>query len=328
MPLPPSYQCPVCQKERQRGHIGDHVVSHTLDELKPFIVNSKEVIEKGAHPEVLCSGHSYILCIKSKLGFEKGFIKHKRHTCDNDYKSLIVAPVKTAGKPLDMNLMTMQQVLDICRKKNLRGYSHKKKEEIIEIILEHDKLSKPLIACNCHCEITQLKEELSEKTKELEAFKIWKALIISSAPFADKTTKPTETEPKETELLDIVYSESQESNANNVIKEVHPKIVTKPKIKVDTLKHPTVIKASKKEQEKGMFCTKCEVCNIVAKNNRELKPCAKCNKMCHFNSDFYNCYHWDCAYCGIQICMDCNKAAGGNKLFAFCSRDCSKKHNS
>ena len=54
MPLPPSYKCPVCQKEKQRGLIGDHVVTHSLDELRPHIVNLKEVEKKGMHPEILC----------------------------------------------------------------------------------------------------------------------------------------------------------------------------------------------------------------------------------------------------------------------------------
>jgi hypothetical protein len=169
-----------------------------------------------------------------------------------------------------------------------------------------------------------LKDEIRKKDKELEKFREWQTLILKSAP--------SNISPQETTLLDIVYSEKEEKEqpANSFVPEDKPTPPLAPPPKLSVIKDTkpsALIKASKKEKEKGMYCTKCEVCDITARNDRELKPCGKCNKMCHFNSDFYSCYHWDCAYCNTQICMDCNKAAGGNKLFAFCSKDCYKKHN-
>jgi hypothetical protein len=220
-----------------------------------------------------------------------------------------------------MSSMTMNQVLDICRKKNVRGYSHKSKEEIIELILEHDKINtnKP---CTCHNEITQLQAQLLEKTKQLEQFQLW----LDSVPTKHKVQE-------ETTLLNIVYSDTnqidnvEEAISDSLVK-TEKKEDKRPKLSVIKEPRTTVIKASKKEQEKGMYCTKCTVCGTVARNNRELKACGSCNKLCHFNSDFFSCYHWECSYCNLAVCMDCNKAAGGNKLFAFCSKDCYKKQNS
>ena len=319
MPLPPSYKCPVCQKEKQRGLIGDHVVTHSLDELRPHIVNLKEVEKKGMHPEILCSGHTYIICYNKKQGFEKGKPKHMKHVCAIVKPSNIEAKEKEKEKDIDMSSMTMNQVLDICRKKNVRGYSHKSKEEIIELIIQHDKiqLAGP---CNCHNEITRLKEELIKKTNQLNLFKTW----LLSSPLREE-------KQEETMLINIVYSDTNRiENTEEAISDSQPNLTKNDKPKLSVIKEhkPQVTKASKKEQEKGMYCTKCEVCGTLARNNRELKACGSCNKLCHFNSDFFSCYHWECAYCNLPVCMNCNKAAGGNKLFAFCSKDCYKKQNS
>jgi hypothetical protein len=317
MPLPPSYKCPVCQKEKQRGLIGDHVVTHSLDEIRPYIVNLKEVEKKGVHPEVICSGHTYIICYNKKQGFEKGKPKHIKHICSTAKPQIITNPKENDA---DMSSMTMNQVLDICRKKNVRGYSHKSKEEIIELIIEHDKLqaqtNKP---CTCHNEITQLKAELLEKKKQLEQFRTW----FNSAPLRPQVQE-------ETTLLNIVYSDTNQiEHIHEAVSDipVEKKEDNVPKLSIIKEPKTAVVKASKKEQEKGMYCTKCEVCGTLARNNRELKPCGSCNKLCHFNSDFFSCYHWECAYCNLPVCMDCNKAAGGNKLFAFCSKSCYKKQN-
>ena len=171
MPLPPSYKCPVCPKERQRGHIGDHVVSHSLEELTPFIINSTEVKETGAHPEVLCSGHKYVLCIETKLGFEKGKIKHKRHECSHNYSKWI-GNIKQDKSVEDLSSLSMQAVINICKSNNIRGYSQKKKDEIIALILKHRSESnvilEPNLKCNCHNEIKRLEMALLEKEKELE----------------------------------------------------------------------------------------------------------------------------------------------------------------
>jgi len=300
MPLPPSYKCPVCTKERQRGHIGDHVVSHSLEELTPYIINSTEVRETGAHPEVLCSGHKYVLCINNKQGYEKDKIKHKRHTCKNDYSEWIAKETKEA----ELTNLSMQAVINICKKNNIRGYSQKKKDEIIGLILKHRTESKePHKNCECHTEITRLQLALLEKEKELELFKIWIELMPGKRY-----------EPVKAKIEPTIAKASEPKKTVKLVEPLKEKRAS-PKIK-----------ASKKEQEKGMWCSKCEVCKCVAQYTRDLKNCGKCNKLCHFNDDLRNCYHWDCAECGLQICKDCNKAAGGNKLNSFCSKDCFKKH--
>jgi len=78
--------------------------------------------------------------------------------------------------------------------------------------------------------------------------------------------------------------------------------------------------------EKGLWCKKCESCNNIAQYATELKPCQICNKLCHRDNDLYGCYHWDCSVCDKKICKECNKVAGGNKLFPFCSTNCRKQH--
>ena len=85
-------------------------------------------------------------------------------------------------------------------------------------------------------------------------------------------------------------------------------------------------KASKKEAEKGMWCTKCESCQTTAQFTADLKACATCKKLCHFNDDLNSCYHWDCEICSKKICKECNKSNGGNKMHPLCSQECAKKY--
>ena len=214
----------------------------------------------------------------------------------------------------DMYALSMQEVIDICKKKNIRGYSQKNKNVIIEMIKDHDKNS---ANCSCHTEITILKFALQEKDKELELYKVWHDLILSNAPNSGYIAL-------EKELVKEVKPVVVKKPEPNLVKLEEPRNSIESPPKVREQKH--TIKASKKEQEKGMYCTQCEVCKCTARQTRDLKPCGKCNKLCHYNDDLRSCYHWECAVCSIQICMPCNKAAGGNKLNSFCSKECAKKH--
>ena len=95
--------------------------------------------------------------------------------------------------------------------------------------------------------------------------------------------------------------------------------------------HRTTVKAakaSKKEAEKGMWCTKCESCQTTAQFTTDLKSCGTCKKLCHFNDDLNSCYHWDCEICSKKICKECNKSNGGNKMHPLCSQECAKKYKS
>ena len=86
------------------------------------------------------------------------------------------------------------------------------------------------------------------------------------------------------------------------------------------------VKASKKEMEKGMWCSLCSSCNIIAQYTSDLRACATCKKLTHFNDDLNSCYHWDCEICDKKICKECNKANGGNKMHPLCSEACAKKY--
>ena len=86
------------------------------------------------------------------------------------------------------------------------------------------------------------------------------------------------------------------------------------------------VKASKKEMEKGMWCSLCTSCNIIAQYTTDLRACATCKKLTHFNDDLNGCYHWDCEICDKKICKECNKANGGNKMHPLCSEVCAKKY--
>jgi len=83
---------------------------------------------------------------------------------------------------------------------------------------------------------------------------------------------------------------------------------------------------SKKELEKGMWCTKCESCKFTAQYTKDLRPCGACNKLCHFNDDMGNCYLWDCVGCAKAVCKECNKTAGGNRLNPYCSKACANSN--
>ena len=75
-----------------------------------------------------------------------------------------------------------------------------------------------------------------------------------------------------------------------------------------------------------MWCTLCESCNTTAQFTTDLKACATCKKLCHFNDDLNSCYHWDCEVCAKRICKECNKSSGGNKMHPLCSPECAKKY--
>jgi hypothetical protein len=160
----------------------------------------------------------------------------------------------------------------------------------IHMILPEDEIITDK-QCDCHIEIAQLNDELEKLTA-------WKNLILSSLP---KASEPKATEPKEAE----------------------PK--TEPKNKRKASKKPTII-ASKKEIEKGMWCSSCAACGTTAQFTTDLRPCSSCKRLTHYNDDLTNCYHWDCIVCDKKTCYTCVKQAGGNKMKPLCSVACTKIH--
>jgi len=159
-----------------------------------------------------------------------------------------------------------------------------------------------------------LLQENQQLKAELERFREW----IKSAPIQVPT-----------HALPVVVSQAVVTNAVVTNAVVTNAVVTNAVVPAATKLHRTTVKAvkaSKKEAEKGMWCTRCESCNTTAQFTTDLKACATCKKLCHFNDDLNSCYHWDCEVCAKQICKECNKSNGGNKMHPLCSQDCAKKY--
>jgi hypothetical protein len=185
--------------------------------------------------------------------------------------------------------------------------------------------------CECHTEIRQLKSTLELMTAELTEFRKWREQVVSTAP------APGHTLPLPLPLPPAPQAEAQAAPPANTIIEPKPLLATAHVPLPHTVAPPPVpapakkrVKApppaSKKEQEKGMWCFKCESCKTTAQFTTDLKECGKCGKLCHYNSDLHSCYHWDCEICKKRTCLDCVKTAGGNKMHPVCSDVCHKKY--
>jgi hypothetical protein len=324
MPLPPSFTCPVCQKKKQRGLLGVHLVKHSKAELLPLIKNLDQSQEPGWHPELDCSDHTYILCCKNEKGFEKDKPLHKSHNCTHNYSDWAknVSKSTKVTKPRDDSLQskTMQEVIDICKAKGIGGYSGLRKNEIIKLIENNNKPH--AVGCDCHIEITKLKEEL-------ESYKKWKHTLLTCMPGSKYEPEPAfvVTLPQE----NIIEEHEQEKEKDEETTPVQT--LAKPQVTFHASVHTKASKPmaskpmpSKKELEKGMWCTKCESCKFTAQYTKDLRPCGACNKLCHFNDDMGNCYLWDCVGCAKAVCKECNKTAGGNRLNPYCSKACANSN--
>jgi hypothetical protein len=269
------------------------------------------------------------------VGFEEGFKLHKTHVCTHDYSNWVTQDKKPANHKSDTLFnKTMKEVIDICKAKKITGHSGKRKFEIIKMIEEHDASS---TKCKCHIEILKLK-------KELEEFKKWKHTILTCMPgikyeaaveivvtmpepIAQNIITQHEVQQNETTHNDTTQDETkQDETKQDETKQDEPKTYTEKENPKTTTKRLFVPKASKKEIEKGMWCTRCESCRYVAQYTKDLKPCGSCHKLCHFNDDMGNCYLWDCAVCNKAVCKECNKNAGGNRLNPYCSKACATIH--
>jgi hypothetical protein len=284
---PPIYECPVCKNKLQRGHLGKHLARHSQEELRDHIINADEVDELSWHPALNCSSHIYMVCPLSKDGFEKGMRLHKNHKCNYRYKEwykkkveLIEAEVMQAKEEAEHPEATTQTEINV----------------IIEPVM-----------CKCSIELEKLK-------KELEQFKQWRDLILSSVPKSLHQEEPQKEE-----------ATHEESTLEEPVHEQPKPPVKKTKPKIQAVKVPvSKIHASKKEIEKGMWCKSCYECGTVAQYTTDLKTCCNCKQQTHFNDDLIGCYHWDCSVCKKQSCYSCVKHAGGNKLHPLCSQECAK----
>jgi hypothetical protein len=302
MPPPPNYDCPVCKKGFQRGYLAKHMHTHSQSELVKEVNNKNDVRTKSAHPEFNCSGHIYIICpYDKKAGFEKDTRLHKDHVCEYNYKDWLDVTAQSS-EPVNKETVVKSQI-----KKN-SIVEIDRANQINMILPEDDVHEDKHTTCNCHIEINKLK-------KALEQLNNWKELILSSVPkVAINTATPIDkNEP-------IIEEKIQIPVIIEAVKRQEPPAIRKP-IKPK-------IHASKKEIEKGMWCTNCEACGTTAQYNTDLRACCNCKRMTHFNDDLTNCYHWDCTVCDKKSCYSCVKFAGGNKMKPLCSIQCANIYKS
>jgi hypothetical protein len=251
--------CPICDQNLQKYPLGWHIAKHTKEELLPFISNKAELTTASAHPEIACEDFFFVLCPSIGEGYIKGGPAFKKHQCVHCYTSW-----NDEQKQDEPNEQTEEEV-----------------ELVVEEAAEEN--------CECHVEISRLKQQIKTLMSELTELRTWRNNVVNTAP-----------EPK----------------AENIVAEP-PK---------EKKKRVVEIKASKKEKEKGMWCTQCESCKTIAQFTADLRPCGACKKMCHFNDDLHSCYHWDCSICKTAVCLQCCRNAGGNKLHPLCSAVCAKKY--
>jgi hypothetical protein len=261
------------------------------------VTNKDDVRTKSAHPYFDCSGHTYIICPYTKdAGFELGTRLHKEHVCNYTYSDWLISSVP-----------------EIIPVKNTIIPEEESEGIQIHMLLPEDEIITHT-QCDCHIEIARLKDELEKLTT-------WKNLILSSLP---QISEPKVTEPKATEPKAEPKATEPKAEPKATEPKAEPK-ATEPKDKRKASKKPTII-ASKKEIEKGMWCTSCAACGTTAQFNTDLRPCSTCNRLTHYNDDLTNCYHWDCIVCDKKTCYTCVKQAGGNKMKPLCSVACTKIH--
>jgi hypothetical protein len=290
--------------------------THSQSDLVNEVINAATLDDNNWHPRYDCSGHTYIICPYNKEGFEIDTKLHKSHTCNHTYKSWLLGQERPDQEDQSAQSeqsqeqqqeqeqeQEQQKEKQKPKQKNVVAVEEEEAEIInaIDMILPEEEERHEEPCKKCHNEITKLKQELEE-------FQIWRDLITSSMPHQGQ--KP----------------------ASRAKVEPEPKPESKPKIKLESKPRakPTKpkIQASKKEIEKGMWCTTCDACNTVAQFATDLKSCCNCKKMTHFNDDLTGCYHWQCSVCSQNSCYSCVKSAGGNKLHPFCSTKCAQIYRS
>jgi len=332
MPEVPQAICAVCKRSFQRAYLPKHLASHSVDELKLYVKNREAVISGKEHPEFHCGNRIYYACPNSDVkGVEKDTPLYRKHaTCTHKYGHWFATPTQPAPVVPAENIITMTVEGQVPAPPPVAKPAPKAQTPVqIISAVKHEQ-------CECHAEIRQLKSALELMTAELTEFRKWREQVISIAASAPLPGQPVLASVALLPLpLPLPLPPSQA--AANVIIEPKPLLATAHVPLPHTVAPPPVpapakkrVKApppaSKKEQEKGMWCAKCESCKTTAQFTTDLKECGKCGKLCHYNSDLHSCYHWDCEMCKKRTCLECVKAAGGNKMHPVCSDACHKKY--
>jgi hypothetical protein len=210
-----------------------------------------------------------------------------------------------------------------------KNYVEEEEEPInaIDMVLPEDDTTQHK-TCNCHLEITKLQAQNKQIQAELEQLRQWKLSIVAAASelseSADAMTKiALKVHALTVTGLPVELTGPVEVTGPAVKPPLQAvKVPPKSTVKRNSRGH---IHASKKEIEKGMWCTTCASCKTVAQFSTDLRACCNCNKLSHFNDDLTNCYHWDCVVCEKKSCLACVKQAGGNKIKPLCSPACAAK---
>jgi len=336
--------------------LGKHLVTHERSELVKFVINGDECADANWHPALDCSGHIYLLCPETGLGFERGMLIHKKHVCTvsyADYMSTGQQEQSTAvvKKQEQSKEQSKEQSPAVSKRKTKakkeekrapvpsNNYIEEEEEPInaIDMVLPEDDTSQHK-TCNCHLEITKLQEYNRQLLTEVTQLKQWKVAIVSAAKeLAESADAMALLSAKvhafTVPALVVQDQEKEQSEQEKEQEQVVPPVKIQLPVKVPpktTIKRNSRghIHASKKEIEKGMWCTTCAACKTVAQFSTDLRACCNCNKLSHFNDDLTNCYHWDCTECSKKSCLDCVKKAGGNKIKPFCSPSCKSVYNS
>jgi len=359
------YDCPVCQKKDiQQGSFGKHLAKHTVAELLKFVKNIDAVKTDGAHPEIHVNGSVFAVCHDTQYGYQKGLVKpltnEKKHGQEckllyhnwataqdvNPPQNLITVEIPVATQPVVTQPVVTQPVVTqpvevkqaveveqpVAPVQNAVALV----QNAVALLLECSNKTK----CDCHLEITHLKEKILEQNRELELFRQWRQMVISLAPPEYQAPEPEQTdqaqphpspEPNRAQTHRAQTQEPQQTADVPEVQAVAPPPVPKKRVQITEpkqVKTKPTIKASKKEKEKGMWCETCESCKQTAQFATDLRPCGRCGKKCHYNDDLVGCYHFDCEICDTKICLPCVKAAGAqsNKMHPMCSPECYKKY--
>lgn len=266
---------------------------------------------------------------------------HKKHVCNVSYADYMTKTVTALHQKQEQSqALALQEQQEQsqpvkpktrAKKKQLlqqqpssekpKNYVEEEEEPInaIDMVLPEDDTAQHK-TCNCHLEITKLQAQV-------EQLKQWKVSMVAAA------SELAESAHAMTKIATTVHALTVQTVETPGPVEVLPlplplpqlqpvKVPPKSTIKRNSRGH---IHASKKEIEKGMWCTTCASCKTVAQFSTDLRACCNCNKLSHFNDDLTNCYHWDCVVCEKKSCLACVKQAGGNKIKPLCSPACAAK---
>lgn len=283
-------KCPVCNIDKQVGLVAHHICRAHIHDGRfdaDLLTRITNTVGSGNyHPEIAINGRTFTLC-PGWVKEAKGF----RHESKNK-----------------RSLQNQHEDCTLCYK----GWMPQTATQVAAPAEEQQEQTNQIVETSSD-DVATLRAEIVRLKAALEQYTNWMKL----AP-QQQTQQQTQQQ-----------SQAQQSQAQQT--QVPLQLVAPPQEQQPVAPRPIAaarrtVKASKKEMEKGMWCSLCSSCNIIAQYTTDLRACATCKKLTHFNDDLNGCYHWDCEICDKKICKECNKANGGNKMHPLCSEVCAKKY--